>query len=381
MEFSISHPVHLNRQGVRSYNEDYLFPEPGAATSDDRLFMVCDGVGGAVHGDQASRIVCREFSAHVLEKGRQLLEGPSTAEDWKPFLTEALRHAEAQMDEAVRERPDFRGMATTMTFVYFTPRGAVVAWAGDSRVYVVRGGSLVFRTEDHSLVNELYRRGEITESEMETHPRKNIILRAVSGSGNPTKVDVALIKDLRPGDRFLLCTDGVVDGIREADLLDMLSMDKPLRDIVADIDAACELHSRDNYTLYFFELEDVKGSPSPQVPANFHNEPTLSGPVATSGTAEGSAGLDFKQLILVVAGLALVAIMAWLAISQWKNDPIPPDGSAPNSGQQAPAQPGLEPPAVTPVDTGSRPQTLPNQPAPAESGQKDTLTKGHGGRH
>ncbi len=377
MEFRISSPLSLHRQGVRSYNEDFLYPEPDTAGEGDRLFMVCDGVGGSVHGDQASRAVCRHFSTFVRENEYRLGASAAHVEAWKQLLEEALRHTEAQMDASIAQNPGFRGMATTLTFLYLTPHGAVVAWAGDSRVYQLRNGSVCYRTEDHSLVNELFKRGEITEEELENHPRKNIILRAVSGGSNPTKIDVALLGDLRPGDRFLLCSDGVVDGMREADLVDLLSADRPHGGIVDELDTACRLHSRDNYTLYFFELLDVTGKPVGAAPSSdpYRTEPTISGPPVGKPAPRGSAGLDFKQLVLVGVGLALVVLVGVLGVSMWKNDPIPavvpPAPTAPVPTEvpvPMPADTNAPAPAGTPAPAPEMPGT--GKPTAPATGQQ-----------
>lgn len=334
MQYRISPPVYIHEQGVRPYSEDYLYPEPGKATEKSRLFMVCDGVGGSVRGDQASREVCKHFAEYVLQNQSSLGEKANDVAAWEVFLNEALKYTEAQMDLFTQANPECRGMASTLTFLYLSPQGAVVAWAGDSRVYLVRDGEKVFRTSDHSLVYELYRRGEITEAEMATHPRKNVILRAVSGRGNPTKVDVALIQDLRPGDRFLMCSDGVVDGIPESDLLDLLATDRSLGEISDEIAQLCSQHSRDNYTHYLLQLEEVTGA----LQDSFYTQPTLPMVAAPEADApyvhmdelrppagKAALGLDLKQLSLVLVGLLLVVLVAVIAVSKWKNDPLSPE--------------------------------------------------------
>ena len=97
------------------------------------------------------------------------------------MLNSILLRTELELDKIVAKNPEYKGMATTLTYLHLSPEGAIIAWAGDSRVYHIRDGKILFKTEDHSLVNQLVQAGQITEEEAAHHPQKNVILRAVIG--------------------------------------------------------------------------------------------------------------------------------------------------------------------------------------------------------
>lgn len=249
MEYKLRNVVTLHQQGKRSYNEDFLFPEPGEISVRDRLFMVCDGVGGSVQGDQASRLVSKHFSNYMLRFGHE----PHTRE----LLTAALRHTEQELENYIQAHPDVKGTATTLTFLSLTEFGVTIAWAGDSRVYHIRNNRILYRTKDHSLVNALIDHGEITEEEARVHPKRNTILRAVTGREEPTRIDVYQTDDVAAGDYFLLCSDGILEAVSDSNLLALLQQESSLEAVCTQIDWLCEKASNDNYTMILLQLENV----------------------------------------------------------------------------------------------------------------------------
>ena len=257
-KYKLDTPVSLNEKGKRDYSEDYIFPKTPTQPVDERIFMVCDGVGGSTRGDEASKFVCKRFPELINKLLLTLTPEDFREHAQSAFLNNQLRQLEDEMEAYTQLNPQFRGMATTMTYLHLSNYGAVVAWAGDSRVYHVRNGEAKFITEDHSLVNELVKRGEITREEAANHPRKNMILRAVSGSTNPTKLDVKMITDIQPGDYFILLTDGILEGIAENHLLDLLKSEKSLSEQKHLIQQNCEAYSRDNYSMYLIHINSVE---------------------------------------------------------------------------------------------------------------------------
>ncbi len=202
------------------HQEDSLFPAHGEAKDSDRLFILCDGMGGHEAGEVASQTVCEAMSKALLSAGKQ---GSVPASD-EAFLS-ALDAAFLALDEK-DSGTALRKMGTTMTLLLLHAGGALIAHMGDSRVYHIRPGSskkesrILFRTEDHSLVNELVRIGELTPEEARLSKRKNIITRAMQPHMEQRpKADLYRTADIRPGDFFYLCSDGMLENMDDRQLL------------------------------------------------------------------------------------------------------------------------------------------------------------------
>ena len=248
MRLSIKNPFYLNEKGKRQNNEDYIYPDPGTADERTRLFIVCDGVGGSEKGEVASKLVCKQYSKFLLENSTEKVD--------IQFFTAALRHVEFEMSKHISENPSCLGMKTTICFVWFKDGGAYIGWCGDSRVYQFRSGKIIYRTDDHSLVGEMVKSGEISEEEAQWHPHSNVILRAIAGNESPTEVDIYFTKDLYKDDVFLLCTDGVTENLTEINLQELSSLGD-LEMMSEQILTFCENFSRDNYSMYLFTIEKV----------------------------------------------------------------------------------------------------------------------------
>jgi len=252
MAIFIQHPVFLHEKGRRPNNEDSIQPVDDSATSQDRLFIVCDGVGGANKGEIASRMVCDIFQVYFNES-------PTDFVDAK-YLNDGLKFVEQKLTEHVEEHPECRGMATTLTVVYFDDKNnrAVAGWCGDSRIYQIRNGQIKFISEDHSLVNELVKRGEITAEEALVHPQRNVILRAISGQKSPTKIDVVELNDIQKNDYFLLCTDGILESIDNRILLTLLKSETcDITEVNQQIQELCSQYSNDNFSMYLLKVKNV----------------------------------------------------------------------------------------------------------------------------
>lgn len=250
IKIHIHPPCQLNEIGKRENNEDNIYPAVNQATIEDRLFVVCDGVGGSNKGEIASKIVCDSFGDFVKEQ-------EESKEINADFFTEALRAVEHKMSLYEMDHPACKGMKTTLTLVWFRPEGAWVAWCGDSRIYQFRNGRIVYKSEDHSLVNKLLKEGQITEEEAQNHPHGNVILRAIAGEREPAELDVVLLDDLRPGDIFMLCSDGITEKLTDANLSELASLEdvEMMQEQVAQF---CETFSRDNYSMYLVGLRNVE---------------------------------------------------------------------------------------------------------------------------
>ncbi len=213
----------------RDHNEDnfYLHKE-------ENLFLVADGMGGHASGEVASKI--------VVETIRDFFTRTSKDPDatWAYKMYKDKKYEENRLIVSIEEgnkrvyehsmkvsKDKKRGMGTTITAVLFVEGGAYIGWVGDSRIYRIRNNKLEQVSEDHSLLNEMIKKNNMTEEEIENFPHKNVILRAI-GLKPRVEVDVKYYP-LQDGDIFLLCSDGlsgeVVDDeieriIIEADDLD-----------------------------------------------------------------------------------------------------------------------------------------------------------------
>lgn len=264
MKISIRNPFSLNETGQRENNEDSIFPKKNQATPDDNLFLVCDGVGGIEKGEIASSIVCNALSSCAPGN----VPSPVTEQ----YFLDAFYHAQEYIDHYITEHPDAHGMATTLTMLSLNESGASIMWCGDSRVYQLRKGKIIFRTSDHSYVGELVRNKVITEEEAAVHPQKNVITRAMQGqTAKPVKPEIVHLKDVKAGDQFFLCSDGILESLSNSAIETILS-DNGHDTAIEKIEELCSVNSRDNYSCYLIRIESVIGSGHDIVKAFAENE-------------------------------------------------------------------------------------------------------------
>jgi protein phosphatase len=260
---------------VRKDNQDSGFASPN-------LLVIADGVGGAARGDIAS-----STAVQIL---RRLDEPPPG--DPHQALAGAIHRVHDRLAELVEEDPELEGTSTTVTAALFDGTKVTVGHVGDSRGYLLRDGTLAQLTKDHTFVQSLIDEGRITEEEAQTHPHKNLILRAVDGvhDTEPDLFDV----DLEPGDRIMLCSDGcsgVLDASRLADILGTGSVDFAAVELVrASLDAG----SNDNVTVVVADVLDGDAAPvDPETSAAAATGPMLVGAAAEQPRKPGSAAKSF----------------------------------------------------------------------------------------
>jgi len=224
---------------ARRANEDSLF----AAAP---LFVVADGMGGAQAGEVASGIAVEVFS-HGL---------PDSGDSIEARLAARVEEANHAIHDLSRRDAERAGMGTTLTAAYVGEDDVTIAHVGDSRAYRWRNGTLERLTDDHSLVEELMRQGRLTAQEAGEHPQRSIITRAL-GPEPAVEVDTRTVP-ARPGDVFLLCSDGLTSMISEDAVAEILrdapSLDQAGRALV---DAANAAGGRDNITVILFRVEDA----------------------------------------------------------------------------------------------------------------------------
>ncbi|MDR1762351.1 MAG: protein phosphatase 2C domain-containing protein [Dysgonamonadaceae bacterium] len=251
MNIKLQRPHSISEIGKRINNEDSVFPRDEDVSSDDRLFLVCDGVGGSNKGEVASALACDAIHTYF----DSFIDHAASFEP--DFIEKAVRYAETRFDEQVAENHSAKGMATTLCLLYVTDEGIYAAHAGDSRIYQFRGGEILFRTEDHTLVNLWVKTGQITTEEALVHPQKNVILQALQGTKNPVEVEVAKITNVEPDDVFLMCSDGVTETFSDKELCAVMAENNSIEDKMEKIHSACRRKSRDNYSAYLIPVREV----------------------------------------------------------------------------------------------------------------------------
>jgi protein phosphatase len=260
----------------RRGNEDCVLARPP-------VFVVADGMGGAQAGEVAAGIAVEAF-AHGLT-------GSGSVEQ---RLASRAREANRRIFEIASTQRERAGMGTTLTAAYLDGSQLAIAHVGDSRAYLFRDGSLTRLTQDHSLVDELVRRGKLTEEEAAEHPQRSIITRAL---GPEPDVDVdTWTYPVRAGDLLLLCSDGLTSMISEERVGQILARSGDLEGSAqALINEANQAGGRDNITVVLVRLEDVPSSADgtgDQPTAVGMAPPTKVASAADSAAAAGAAGVS-----------------------------------------------------------------------------------------
>jgi len=220
---------------VRRHNEDaaLMMPECG-------VFAVADGMGGHNAGDVASRLAVESM------RGRLRGRNPQAA-----LLQNAVQETNIVLLQRAKEDPACQGMGTTLTLLCVLEGAALIAHVGDSRCYRYRNGALLQCTQDHSVVAELMRQGVLTPEEARVHPYRNVITRALGTAGH-VEVDIVEM-DAKPGDRFLLCSDGLSGEVPDEAIARLLRADDLDEAADALLTAALDAGAEDNVTLLLLE--------------------------------------------------------------------------------------------------------------------------------
>lgn len=231
----------INRIGARDNLEDFIFSAnlPGGKTA----LIVCDGVGGQSKGEVASETVARGVADYLMDNG-------GTAET----IQQAVTYAEGRMDQYLQAHPEGEGMATTLVLLLLDEQHGLSAHIGDSRLYHIRAGEILFRTRDHTYTNDLVASGYLTAEEALNDRRKNYLTHAIQGSSEPEEAEIDLIEDIRPGDYFLLCTDGIFEGIDEDFLQRKCLPEADPHQLATDIETECLVRAQDNFSAIIVKM-------------------------------------------------------------------------------------------------------------------------------
>ncbi len=301
---------------ARERNEDsFLVREP--------LFVVADGMGGHRGGNVASSLAVEALAEMELPQ-----DGAPAA------LVEGIRRANLQVLERGEADRELRGMGTTMTTILAIDQKAHVAHVGDSRLYLLRaGGDLQQLTEDHTLVQRLVREGKLSPEEAEHHPQRSVITRALGVEGDVNVDELTL--DVHPGDRLLLCTDGL-NGMLPHDRIEELLRGAPDPQAAADrlVEEANRAGGEDNITVIVLEMvaddepvadeggtapivglaeASVVGQASPEPTSGERNARATAAMPAT-GPAPPPTRHRGRRLALWTAGVVVIIVAALIGV-------------------------------------------------------------------
>ena len=246
MRISLYPPLSINEIGQRSNQEDSIIQW------NNRLFVLCDGMGGHEKGEVASQTVCQSlvkwFEEHVKDN--------SFSDD---KLREALEYAYAELDRFDDGNP--RKMGTTLTLLYIYNKSITAAHMGDSRIYHIRPSKhdegILYQSRDHSLVFDLFQAGEISYDEMATFSQKNIVTRAMTpGEDNRMRPDIIHITDVQPGDYFYLCSDGMLEQMSNDELISVLISDTTDEEKKKKL-IETTVNNQDNHSAWLIHIENV----------------------------------------------------------------------------------------------------------------------------
>ena len=238
---------------VRDQNEDNFLVDTKLG-----LYVVCDGMGGHAAGEIASSMTCREVREALRVEKDQLLafeqgHGGVSRESVVRIFEGAVQRACQRVHQVGVEDESKRGMGTTLDALLILGNRGFVAHVGDSRVYLNRQGSVHQLTEDHSLINELLKRGRLTRDQIEKVQYKNAVTRAV---GVYESVDAEVFDfDVLPGDRYLLCSDGLHGYLEESELpklFEQIPEDELVDRLIA---LANERGGKDNITAIIVQID------------------------------------------------------------------------------------------------------------------------------
>jgi PPM family protein phosphatase len=229
---------------VRQTNEDSFLVRKG-------LYVVCDGMGGARGGEVASQMACERLVALA----------PGSA--GKDELRDAIVDADGSIAARSIAEPHLLGMGTTLTSALINDSTVILGHVGDSRAYLLRAGTLRQLTDDHSWVGEMVRRGELTAAQAATHPHRSVITRALGTEGEaaPDLLEISL----EPGDRLMLCSDGLSGMVPDEKIEEvLLRPDGPQAAADALVQAALEGGGEDNVTVVVVDVvsDDQPGAAS-----------------------------------------------------------------------------------------------------------------------
>ncbi|GAA3865026.1 PP2C family protein-serine/threonine phosphatase [Streptomyces sedi] len=256
---------------IRAHNEDSGYAGP-------RLLAIADGMGGQAAGEVASSEVISTLVP---------LDDDIPGSDLLTSLDASVQRANEQLRGMVSDDPRLDGMGTTLTALLWTGQRMGVVHVGDSRAYLLRDGELTQITQDHTWVQRLVDEGRITEEEATTHPQRSLLMRAL-GSADRIEADLS-IREVRPGDRYLLCSDGLSGVVSLETMRDAMVTNAAPQDTVRElIELALRGGGPDNITCIIADVVDMDSQVSDTLTMQLSDAPQIVGAVAETQAQRSS---------------------------------------------------------------------------------------------
>ena len=238
----------------REKNEDYLYAE-------NNLFIIADGMGGHMAGEVASRIAIEtfieNFNSSLKDRSKKISDNKKTdkqgSSQIKELLLKSIKNANREVYSKAILQPGYYSMGTTFTGCYIQQDKAYTIHVGDSRLYIKRGSEFNLLTSDHTIVGELFRRGEISYEQTFNHPQRNYLTN-VLGVAKDVDPDFNSYKVL-PEDILLLCSDGLNSMLKDEDIANIIDKYKDAKDIAKNlIKGAIKKGGLDNITVIVVKI-------------------------------------------------------------------------------------------------------------------------------
>lgn len=235
---------YFSERGKRKNNEDYVVVHEW---KDMTLCVVCDGVGGMDMGEIASKTVAEAFKDYFSKRKKA-----DTGE-----LQKAVEFAMQRLKQTAERNNIRSNMASTLALLIIHHNTAYIGWIGDSRIYHIRDRHIIFKSEDHSLVNLLLKSGEISPDEVPHHPQRHVIIQSLSVGGSMPHIS-AYVDSCHTGDYFFLCSDGVTEALTDEELCEAIVTGTSIESALNTIKEKCFLKSGDNFSGIIVLINDGK---------------------------------------------------------------------------------------------------------------------------
>ena len=238
---------YLFEAGRKTNQEDYIWPIPGEATVDDKVFIVCDGTGSFENGEIASKLICQFMAAKVLKYPEYKMS--------EELIDKLLVEARERLITYTREYNLNTDLTTTFSMVVLYDQKVLISWFGDSRIYHLRDGEILFKSEDTSQVDELVHQDEMTGDDSQLQLSHNAVSHTIKADSSPVNAQVRWIEDLRDGDYFLLCSKGLLETVTDDDIKSLLGPnDQENIDLANSFRELSGDKTMDNYSMYLIRM-------------------------------------------------------------------------------------------------------------------------------